>query len=68
VDIDNESKEKEEIFVDRVDFQELEQFDQWRNLYTEQGNHYDVIVLDIGPMIGNDLYLTTLSIATRVPC
>ncbi|CAJ1969068.1 unnamed protein product [Cylindrotheca closterium] len=63
--IENESKEDEQdTFRDRVDYQELEQFDQWRNLY-KGDNHFDVIILDIGSMIGNDLYLTTLSIATE---
>lgn len=57
--------EKEcDSFVDRVDYHELEQFDQWRNLYAN-GSQYDVIILDLGSMIGNDLYLTTLSIATE---
>ena len=59
------SEEKEdESFVDRVSYQELEQFDHWRNLYSD-GSQYNVILLDLGSMIGNDLYLTTLSIATE---
>ncbi len=70
---------------DRVTFKELEQFDQWRDVFniklkdkaidskdmesatatTKSNVSYDVMVLDLGTMIGNDLYLTALSIANE---
>ena len=53
----------EESFVDRVDYHELDQFDHWRELTKTQ--QYDVIILDVGSTIGNDLYLSALSIATE---
>lgn len=58
-----------------VAFRELEQFDQWRDVMTfdfERANKvashssYDVIIVDIGTMIGNDLHLTALSIANEM--
>ena len=49
-------------FADRVDYQELEQFDMWRGLLSQQ---YDVMILDVGSTIGNDLYLSALTIANE---
>ncbi len=69
----------------QINFQELDSFDQWRNLLTatssstssstdrtaqqqqqqQQQTTYDVMILDIGTMIGNDLHLTSLSIANE---
>mmetsp|Transcript_8732 Transcript_8732/g.18817 ORF Transcript_8732/g.18817 Transcript_8732/m.18817 type:complete len:398 (+) Transcript_8732:81-1274(+) len=51
-------------FVDRSEYHELEQFDQWRELMDGE-RQYDALVLDVGSMIGNDLYLTALSLATE---
>lgn len=52
-----------ETFFDRVEYKELDQFDHWRNLTKE--NHFQAMVLDVGSMIGNDLYLTALSLASE---
>jgi hypothetical protein len=51
-----------ENFVDRVDYHELDQFDQWREL-TRGSQSYQVFILDVGSMIGGDLYLSALSLA-----
>ena len=54
----------QESFVDRVDYHELEQFDHWRHLLN--GDYeYDLLILDVGSTIGNDLYLSALSIANE---
>lgn len=57
---DGESS-NEESFLDRVQYEELEQFDHWRSL--TKGKSYQAMVLDVGSMIGNDLYLSALSLA-----
>ena len=51
-----------EHFVDRVEYHELDQFDQWREL-TKGNQYYQVLILDVGSMIGGDLYLSALSLA-----
>jgi hypothetical protein len=53
-----------------VDFVELDQFDQWRNVVVssiqqEQSSNFDALILDVGTMIGNDLHLTALSLANE---
>lgn len=53
---------KSEDFVDRVEYHELDKFDQWREL-TKDNQSYQVLVLDAGSMIGGDLYLSALSLA-----
>ena len=50
-----------ESFLDRVEYEELEQFDQWRRL--TKGRSYEAMILDVGTMIGNDLHLCALSLA-----
>jgi len=52
-----------ESFLDRVQYKELEQFDQWRAVAQEKTYH--AMILDVGTMIGNDLYLTALSLANE---
>lgn len=51
-----------ENFVDRVEYHELDQFDQWRE-FTKGSQKYQVLILDVGSMIGGDLYLSALSLA-----
>ena len=62
---DNESRTQDsthgESFVDRVEYHELDQFDRWRDMM--HMHQYDTIILDVGATIGNDLYLSALSIA-----
>lgn len=53
-----------ETFVERVQYQELQSFDQWRELCKGE-HHYDVLILDVGSMIGNDLHLSALSLAAE---
>jgi len=57
------SSSSKDDFVDRVQYHELDQFDQWREI--TRGNNYQVMILDVGSMIGGDLYLSALSIATE---
>lgn len=57
-----ESESNRENFVDRVEYHELDQFDQWRDL-TRGNQSYQVLILDVGSMIGGDLYLSALSLA-----
>jgi hypothetical protein len=50
---------------------DLPTLDDWKeclfqNDNNEQRQHYNVILVDLGHMIGNDLYLTTLSLTTRI--
>lgn len=62
--------------IENISFLELEQFDQWRgvvdlnNVIDDEdkvsSSAYDVIILDVGTMIGNDLHLTALSIANEI--
>jgi hypothetical protein len=55
---------KRECFIDRVHYEELEKFDDWRKL-TKGNRQYHVMILDVGSMIGNDLYLSALSLSTE---
>ncbi len=57
-----ESENNSATFVDRVEYHELDKFDQWRGL-TKDNQSYQVLVLDVGSMIGGDLYLSALSLA-----
>mmetsp|Transcript_36545 Transcript_36545/g.74579 ORF Transcript_36545/g.74579 Transcript_36545/m.74579 type:complete len:378 (+) Transcript_36545:87-1220(+) len=57
-----ESENSSANFVDRVEYHELDQFDQWREL-TKGKQSYQVLILDVGSMIGGDLYLSALSLA-----
>lgn len=57
-----ESQSSKENFVDRVEYHELDRFDQWREL-TKGNQSYQVLILDVGSMIGGDLYLSALSLA-----
>lgn len=57
------SSSSRDDFVDRVQYHELDQFDQWREI--TRGNNYEVMILDVGSMIGGDLYLSALSLATE---
>jgi hypothetical protein len=57
-----------ESFVDRTEYHELEQFDQWRELVITEGSahrQYDVMILDVSSTIGNDLHLTAMSLANE---
>lgn len=55
-----------------ITFRELEQFDQWRDVITNVSetssfiSPYNVIIIDVGTMIGNDLHLTALTIANEI--
>ena len=64
------TNDEEESFVDRVEFVELDQFDQWRSIVVQQQQQqqqsWDALILDIGSMIGNDLHLTALSLANEL--
>ena len=60
--LSQESHNGSENFVDRVSYHELDQFDQWREV-TKGVQSYDVMILDVGSMIGGDLYLSALSLA-----
>lgn len=61
----NDSACDDESFIDRVQYEELEQFDQWRSLAHrgKEKREYEAMILDVGAMIGNDLYLSALSLA-----
>ena len=52
-----------ESFLDRAEYIELDRFDEWRKC--TKGVTFDAMVLDVGAVIGNDLYLSALSIATE---
>ncbi len=60
----NDDDDEKESFIDRVQFEELDQFDQWRVVV--ERSSCQVIILDVGTMIGNDLYLTALSICNEL--
>ncbi|GFH53593.1 hypothetical protein CTEN210_10069 [Chaetoceros tenuissimus] len=49
-------------FVHRVTYKELEHFDQWRSYAYD---NFDVMILDAGTMIGNDLHLSALTLANE---
>ncbi|KAL7539982.1 hypothetical protein ACHAWF_006560 [Thalassiosira exigua] len=53
-----------ESFVDRVEYHELERYEEWRAL-VKGGRQFDVIILDVASTIGNDLHLSALSIANE---
>jgi hypothetical protein len=60
--------EEKTYYTDRSHFVELEHFDLWRQAFACQGSQkgkkmsFDVLVLDVGMMTGNDLDLTTISV------
>lgn len=54
----------EESFIDRVEYHDLDQFDQWRDMINGK-QQYDVMILDVGSTIGNDLYLSAISVANE---
>jgi 2-polyprenyl-3-methyl-5-hydroxy-6-metoxy-1,4-benzoquinol methylase len=55
---------EDESYADRVTYRELDEFSKWRELIN--GIHqYQVLILDAGTMIGNDLHLTALTIANE---
>lgn len=62
LDTSPESQSSKENFADRVEYHELDRFDQWREL-TKGNQSYQVLVLDVSSMIGGDLYLSALSLA-----
>jgi len=66
-DNDSDSACDDESFIDRVQYEELEQFDQWRSLAHrgQEKRKYQAMILDVGTMIGNDLYLSALSLANE---
>ena len=53
-----------ESCVDRVQCRELDEFSKWREMLNKDVQ-YQVLVLDTGTMIGNDLHLTALTIANE---
>lgn len=57
-------KTKDESFFDRVKYHKLDQFDQWRE-FTKGNKSYQVMIIDVGSMIGGDLYLTAISLANE---
>jgi len=67
---DDNAIDTEDLFIDQAEYHELEQFDQWRELMLMTNNEdslrkYDAMILDVGSTIGNDLYLSALSLANE---
>jgi len=56
-----------ESFLDRVQYEELEPFDHWQQLTSNNRRQqkYQFMILGVGSMIGNDLHFSTLSLATE---
>jgi hypothetical protein len=44
----------------------LPTLEEWKERLFSGKEHYDVIIVDLGHIIGNDLYLTTLSLANDI--
>ena len=59
------SSNGDESYIDRVSYHELEDFEQWRVLIQQQEQLYDALILDVGATIGNDLYLSAISIVNE---
>ena len=59
---------KKGIYADRVQFEEIQNFQEWRRvLYNkERSSLYDVVIVDMGAIIGNDLTLTTVSVIQEI--
>jgi len=66
-DKEAKSRESEGVYIDRVQFEEIEHFEQWRKvLYQGQNSCFDIVVIDIGAIIGNDLTLTAISVIQEI--
>jgi len=52
-----------QTFANRIEYHELELFEQWKELIKQQ--HFDVLVVDVGSTIGNDLHLSALTICNE---
>jgi len=50
-------------FANRVEYHELEQFEQWKELIKQQ--QFDALILDVGSTIGNDLHMSALIICNE---
>ena len=50
-------------FANRIEYHELEQFEQWKELIKQQ--KFNVLVLDVGSTIGNDLHMSALVICNE---
>jgi hypothetical protein len=53
-------------FADRVSVLHLEDISEWRNLIPVKGQKDDIIVLSVGHILGHDLYMTMLSLASEI--
>lgn len=57
----------ENTYHDRCEYIQGQSFDEWRCiLHKEEISSFDVIVLDLGALIGNDLVLLTVSILEEI--
>ena len=65
IDSGGEPSNGDESYIDRVSYHELEDFEQWRVLIQQQEQLYDALILDVGATIGNDLYLSAISIVNE---
>ena len=66
-DTAGDTNDEIESFLDRVQYEELEPFDHWQQLTSNNRRQqkYQFMILGVGSMIGNDLHLSTLSLATE---
>lgn len=62
----------EEMFVDEGEFApcssvlHLEEMSEWKNVIPLQDQNYSVVILSVGHILGHDLYMTMLSLASEV--
>jgi hypothetical protein len=62
---------EKDFFPDVATFVEMDHLDQWRTVLSHHADHYDVLVLDLNTVVGNDLDLSALALvhefAARFP-
>lgn len=53
--------------MEGVEIMELSSLDDWKNdIFSSAPPKFDIVSIDLGHMIGNDLYLSTLSLASEI--
>lgn len=54
--------EEESFFTEVSEFEEIESLEQWRRVLLQASDTYDVLVLDLNNIVGNDLDLSAFAI------
>jgi SAM-dependent methyltransferase len=69
VDIFLKNEELDSSFADRFEYIELDNLSEqcWREkLFCETTNSHDILILSVAHIVGNDLYMTTLTLASEM--